>query len=888
MRKRWGANISSKAHGSHAVHIALGILLVWGITQPAKASDTGTILGVVTDPTEAVVPGAEVTLANRTTGLTRTTTTDTGGGYQFLNVPVASDYSIDVVAKGFRKVVRTNVKLLVNANYRADFRLELGSVEQTVNMSANPVQVDTTSTQFGDVIESRKMLSLPLNGRSYLDLLGLQAGVAPIVVDTGHNQPVSPDFRAGNLSVNGMREDANTFMINGAVAQEYESNGASTVPILDSIEEFRVLTNSFSAEFGQYAGSVVNVVTKTGGNSFHGSIFEFLRNEKLDSRNFFDRDRTDIVTGQVLPGTARGVFRRNQFGGTFGGPIFKDRLFFFGAYQGTRQLRGTSSPVVPVPSQAERAGDFSDVTTTGFNPLTGIVRGDASPGAFPAVLSSRLGYTVNPGEPYWVQGCDTLADANAGVCVFPGQVIPQAAFSSPAQSLLGFFPDPVGFLSGQPFFTTSAEKTDFSDDKFSGRIDWNNKGTGNWSFYYDFDDASVVDPFGGGNIPGFSASRGDRTQLYTLSNTHLFGPSLVNEFRFSWNRVTLPGNTPVGGKGSVDSFGFVKGGLGIVPAMPAVEGVPNVSLGQLGMNFGSPFPFYTFSNHWEAHDDVSWVIGKHTTKFGGFFGYYKWISQLSGAPNGSFSLSGSETGNDFADFLIGAPDGFVQSSLVGVDGRRKAGALYVQDSYKLKQNLTVNYGVRWSYIQPWHDVRGGLQKFIPGQQSQLFPDSPMGWLFPGDPGIPSTLAPTPLNVFDPRLGIAYSPGFSDGILGKIFGGPGKTSIRASFGMFHTSFSTRGQSIMGGDAPFGIFYVSPIQIYFDEPFRSRVSANNPGQRFPYTGVIPGSNGLAASNPNLSFAPFLPRVARQGMRMTMGCLTQNTSISRSSVNFPALLF
>src|SRR5205823_3361167 len=160
----------------------------------------------------------------------------------------------------------------------------------------------------------------------------------------------------------------------------------------------------------------------------------------------------------------------------------------------------------------------------------------------------------------------------------------------------------------------------------------------------------------------------DRTQLATLSNTHLFGPFLVNEFRFSWNRVLLPGNTPIGGKGSVDTFGFEKGGLGIIPAIPAVEGVPNVGLGQLGVNFGSPFPFYTFSNLWEARDDFSWIMGKHTTKFGGFFGYYKWISILSGAPNGSFSFSGSETGNDFADFLIGAPDGFVQSSLVGVDG----------------------------------------------------------------------------------------------------------------------------------------------------------------------------------------------------------------------------
>jgi len=848
--------------------IALDIILVLAISQAATAGVTGTILGVVTDSSNAVLPGTEVSLKNGTIGLTRTTRTDSDGLYQFLDVPVASDYSIEVVANGFSKVVQTNVTLLVNQNYRADFRLQIGSVNETLSVSGNPIQVETTSAQLGGVIESGKMQALPLNGRNYLELLALQVGVSPVGVDVGHNQAVTTDFRAGNLSVNGQREDANTFMINGATAQEYESNGAGTVPVLDSIEEFRVLTNSFSAEYGQYAGAMVNVVTKSGSNSYHGSIFEFLRNEKLDARNFFAQDQTDPVTGAVLPGTGRGVFKQNQFGATFGGPIVKDRLFFFGAYQGTRQVIGSSSGVITVPSLAERAGDFSDVTTTGFNPLTGVVHGDTSSNAFPATLSSRLGYTVNPGEPYWVPGCDTQADASAGTCVFPGQVIPKSAFSSPAEKLLGFFPNPVGSLSGQPFFTTSSEATRFNDDRFGIHVDWNNKLTGSWMFYYDLDDASIVDPFGGGNIPGFSSTRTERAQLATLSNTHVFDPSRVNDFRISWDRVTLPGNTPVGGKGSVNSFGFQEGGLGIIPVLPAVEGVPHVSLAQLGISFGSPFPFRTLSNGSEVRDDFSWILGKHTMKFGGFFGFYKWVSVLSSAPNGQFGFAGGETGNDFADFLIGAPDSFVQSSVVGVDGRRKAGAVYAQDSYKLKQNLTVNLGLRWSYIQPWYDVHGGLQAFIPGEQSVLFPDSPTGWVFPGDPGIPSTLAPTPGNIFDPRFGLAYSPGFSDGVLGKIFGGPGKSSIRAGFGIFHTSFSTRGQSIEGGDAPFGIFYVSPTPIYFDEPFRSRVSPSNPGQRFPYVAVSQGSDGLAASNPNLSFAPFLPIAGSPGYLTTNG--------------------
>ena len=860
------------------------------VSLPMHGSVTGTVFGTVTDASGAALPSVRVTLSNKTNGLTRTTTTDSSGRYEFLTVPVASDYRVDIDSPtGFKKVSQTNVTLFVNQNYRADFRLQLGSVEQIVDVSANPVQVETSSTQLGEVIDNSKIVAIPLNGRNYLQLLSLQVGVSPFSVDRGHNQPVSSDFRAGNLSVNGQREDANTFLINGATAQEFESNGASNVPVLDSIEEFRVITNSFSAEYGQYSGSVVNVVTKPGTNTYHGSIFEFLRNEKLDARNYFAHDLTDPVTGKVLPGTGRGVYRQNQFGGTVGGPFIKNHLFFFGAYEGLRQIIGRATALTSVPSQSERNGNFSDVTTTGFSPLAGIVRGDASPNAFPAVLSSRLGYTVHPGEPYWIAGCNTQADALAGTCVFPGQVIPQSAFSAPAKSLLKFFPDPTGFLSGQPFFNTTAAKNRLNTDKFSVRSDWARNPADTWTFYFDFANSDVVDPFGGGNIPGFSSTREQHNRLATVSNTHLFSSSRVNDFRVSWNRVNLPGNTPIGGSGSVDSFGFVKGGLGIVPAIPAVEGVPNVTLNQLGVSFGSPFPFATFSNGVEVRDDFSWNMGKHTARFGGSVGMYKWISVLSGAPNGSFGFSGGETGNDFADFLIGSPDSFVQSSQVGTSARRKAGALYAQDSFKIRDNLTLNYGLRWSLIQPWYDIHGSLQAFVPGKQSVLFPDSPTGWVFPGDPGIPKTLAPTPHNVFDPRFGFAYSPNTKSGLLGKIFGGPGKTSIRGAAGMFHTSFSTRGQSIEGGDAPFGIFYVSPVQVYFTEPFRSRVSAVNPGQRFPYAGVIQGSDGLAAPNPSLDFSSFLPIAGSPGYAVSNGIPYAehfNLSVQREVTNTTVL--
>ena len=244
---------------------------------------------------------------------------------------------------------------------------------------------------------------------------------------------------------------ANAFLVNGGDVEEGRNNGASIIPTLDSIQGFRLITNSFDAEYGRFSGAIVNVITKGGSNDFHGTGYEFLRNEKLDSRNFFDLNQSDPVTGQELPGTARGVLKRNQFGGAGGGPILKNRLFFFTDYEGTRQVRGISN-LVFVPSLANRTGDFTDVDTTGYSGLSGNVRGDDIPGShsMDEVLSQRLGYPVTSGEPYWVDGCNALADAQAGMCVFPGQVIPQAAWSPVAVKTLKFIPTPTAALGRGP------------------------------------------------------------------------------------------------------------------------------------------------------------------------------------------------------------------------------------------------------------------------------------------------------------------------------------------------------------------------------------------------------------------------------------------------------
>jgi hypothetical protein len=842
----------------------LGLLaaaLFWAV-PPLLADVTGSISGTVTDPSGAAVPGTAITLSNPDTGLTRKTTTDAVGSYEFLAVPVGANYVIEAEAAGFQKAREPNIKLLVNQRYRADFQLVVGAITQTVNVTAEAAQVETSSNQLGDVIEDRKMSSLPLNGRSYIDLLGLQAGVVPITSSVqSTDRPVSGTGNAGNVSVNGQREAANAFLVNGGDVEEGRNNGAAIVPSLDSIQEFRLLTNSFDAEYGRFSGAIVNVITKSGRNDYHGTAYEFLRNDKLDSRNFFDVNQSDPVTGQELAGTARAALKRNQFGGAGGGPIRKNRLFFFTDYEGMREVRGVSSGTIYVPSLLNRGGDFSDVDVTGFSALSGSVRGDDVAGnhTMDEVLTQRLGYTVTSGEPYWVDGCNTLADAQAGMCVFPGQVIPQSAWSPVAVNTLKFIPTPIATLGGTPFFSTSAEKQTVRDDKLGARIDLNTQRTGNWSVYYHFDDARVLNPYPGGgwpsNVPGFSAVTPSRAQQVNLSNTKNFGSTAVNEARFNFTRAAVLVSKPVGGLGKVTDFGYVQGGLGVIPVDPATEGVAPIGLyGATGLGFGLPDGTTgQFNNTFQLSDNFSKIVGKHTLKFGGEVRYLQINERNTYTSNGYFEFYGNETGSDFADYLIGAPDMFIQSSRQFLDSRTKYFGIYGQDTYKVTPNFTINYGLRWEASQPFYDTRGKIEAFVPGLQSTVYPDAPTGWVFPGDPGIPKTLAPTDWNNFGPRVGFAYSPGFSDGLLGKLFGGPGKTSLRGAFGIYYTAIEDATLFYEVGDAPFGLFWYSPTEVYLEEPYKDRRRGNDPGQRFPFTIPPPGATGIWAKYLPMSSAP-----------------------------------
>ena len=852
----------SKRH--FRIFFSISIVLIM-LTSAAtlRADVTGSILGVVHDRSQAVVAGARIVATNVETSFSREATSDAEGSYRLLALP-AGHYKLHVSAAGFRAFTETDIEVKVNDQLRFDVTLDVGTITEQVEISANAIQVQTESTQLGDVVDSKKMLSLPLNGRSYLDLLGLQAGVVPITSGTmQQDRPVSGYIDSpGNLSVNGQRETANAFLVNGGDVSEGRNLGAGLVPNLDSVEEFRLITNSFDAEYGKFSGAVMNAITKSGTNGIHGTAFEFLRNDKFDAHNFFDPTKAEL--------------RRNQFGYAVGGPISKNKLFWFTDYQGTRQVKGASSGLVSLPTQDQRNGVFNpgDFVDADGNPLL-VQSAPCAAGATCGLnweqnLTSRLnpitGQTVVAGEPYSFSGCNSTSFVSTATtpnaCVFPvdsvtGVVnIPKGAFDLRATKLLPYIPlgniDPT---TGD--FADASQKKTANDNKFGQRVDFNNQKTGNWSWYYYYDSSLVFDPFASGasSVPGFASETPSHTQQFVMSNTKTFGATAVNEARISFFRTATTTDKPKSSFAKLSDLGFVTGvgTLGINPSGP--PGFPETVPPEYFNNFSigvNTLTTFQPNNTWHVSDGFSKAQGRHTLKFGGEFRYLQINERNTCAPNGDFTFDGTETGNDIADFLLGASSGYNQCSQQFLDSRTRYGGAYVQDTYKVKPHLTLNLGLRWEVSMPWYDTQGKIETIVPGLQSTQFPTAPLGWVVPGDPGIPSTLAPTHYNNFSPRLGLAYSPGFSEGTLGKVFGGPGKSSIRASYGIYYTSIEDLNLFYEVGDAPFGLYWQPEIPVTLELPFQTRVDGSSQGARFPFTFPVPGS----PANKTLDYSIYLP--------------------------------
>ncbi len=796
----------------------------------------GSISGSIKDISGAAVAGASITLVNTESGIQQSKTSDDHGLFAFPSLPVGS-YVLQVTHSGFKPYRRTAIALDSGSALLLNVTLQVGERSDVVTVSDSTVHLETNTTQMGEVIDSKQITAVPLNGRSFTDILSLQAGVAPqtsitsnTVQDVGASVLApSGDLNPGTISISGQREFANAFIVNGSDSEEDVNMGTAIIPNLDSIAEFRILTSNFDAEYGEFSGGQINVITKSGSNAFHGDAFEFLRNTDLDARNYFS--------------PARSAFLQNQFGGTFGGPIRRRKVFFFTDYQGTRQREGIDTGLIAVPSMQERSGNLSDLASS-FS-TTQIVNDQIV--SVPTVVSgpgwaNMLSQDFNPqiilaGEPYYFAGCTnshySSRTSTPNACVLPTLQIPSKAWSGPAQHLLQYIPAP-----NQPenFFSSSGYRQSLRDDKGALRLDANT----NWGLitaYYFLDDYSLNNPYpvaqGGASVPGFNALYLGRAQLFSLGDEKTLSSTEVNEAHFSYMRAYNDLGKPQGGLGvSLESQGFVtsSGTPTIIPLAPQNEGVESLVFNDFSAGTNTN-ELKQANNIVQGIDNLSKVIGLHTAKIGGEFHYDQVNVNPIAQFNGSFLFTGSETGVDFADFLLGIASQYNQSELNPFYGRDKYSGIFAQDSWRARQNLTLNYGLRWDRIEPWYEKYNQISTTEPGKQSLVFPTAPAGILYPTDPGVQRTLAPAG-NEFSPRLGLAYSPDVDSGNwLAKIIGGPGKTSIRAGFGLYYTSIEALTIGVLAANAPYGTTYTSPAPPLFANPFVTASTGQNLGQYFP---------------------------------------------------------
>lgn len=793
----------------------------WMAVGLSHAEGRNQVSGVVQDATGAQIPGANVTVL-RGADLLGTAVSDGLGEFA---IPVAGpgSYTVQIKANGFADF---SVQVTVTAGEPAasvDATLQIDAKGETVQVTADALAAETTSTQLGETLETQKIESVPLNGRAFTDLMAVQPGIVPVstaqpgaVVMTGvATTPPSGDANPGNLSISGQRENSNGFRVNGADVEEDVNMGTSIVPNLDSIDSFRVLTSNFDAEYGNSSGGQVLVTTKSGTSQLHGSAFEFLRNTALDARNYFSSDRA--------------AYRQNQFGGAVGGPAFHTGLHWFADYQGTRLTEGIDTGDIAVPTAAERSGNFSQV------PLTGSVNGSY----WAAQLSSRLGQTVTAGEPY--------------AQVFPTGQIPQSAWSAPANYLLSSIPQEN---AGSGLFETADAAETLQDNKAGLRADWK-RGNGALSAYYFLDRYALDNPYptgtGGASVPGFDATSNGLAQLFLLEHTQTIGSTMLNDAHVSYMRNFNSVGQPRGGVGpTLADQGF----SGIVPLQPSTEGIENIAFNDFTMGVDTT-ALVQAENIVELSDAFSRISGRHGLKFGGEIH----LSQINTHPdvvfNGSYSFNGSETGVDFADFLLGVPSSYTQGQAESFYNRNLYMAAFAQDSWKASSQLTVNYGVRWDRMRPWSEKYNQLQTLVKGEQSQVFPGAPQGLVFPGDPGVPDSLAPARNNI-SPRAGIAYAPSPAGSrLLEKLIGPAGSTSIRLGYGMYYTAYEGLSAGIMSANPPYGYTYTSAAPPLFASPFTVAATGANAGQRFPLQHV---AYGASRANPNsaVNWSQFEPLV------------------------------
>jgi carboxypeptidase family protein len=689
----------------------VAVFAVHGFGQEA-----GQIVGAVTDTTGAVVPGVTVKAVEAATAYSRTTISREDGRYVLTSMR-PTEYEITAEAPGFRAFRRVAIQLLANQSLTLNITLEIGDISQTVEVVETPVQVDTTTSVLREVVEHSRIVELPLNGRDAARLSSLVPGTAVVSVSTETGKSIPGGLR---LSSNGSQGRQVAFRLDGVSNTDFYFQENQTFPFPDALQEFSIQTSNYSAAHGNNAGAVVNVVTRSGTNEFHGGAFEFARNRVFNARNFFAKERDFL--------------KRNQFGAFAGGPIRfpgydgRNKTFFFGGWQGTIIKNRANDVSVFAPTSDERRGNFSTCGPACNSPIR----------------------DPQTGQP------------------FPNNQIPVSRFDPVAVNILKYIPE-VGGDGRLGLGRNISQDLNQVVSKVDHQLTTKDRLSGRY-FIDHFDNGAI---YNDGNLltyRGGSNQSRVRTQNTALSWTRTITPTLLNEFHMGYNRIHSRRAPPDAAPG-IKELGSR---LPVYPTRPAIQQIEAIGFFMIGDNMEAKF----VRNGFEWNNQTSWIVGRNTLQFGGEVARYRVDIVNEFRRAGNFQFRGNVTGHAIADFLLGRMDSFDQGTGEYKNNRATYAAMFVQDDFKVNSRLTLNLGMRYEPTPPWHEVRGRIERFTledfaNGVRSQRFRNAPPGVTFRGDPGVPEDGVLGDFNNLGGRFGFAWD-----------VSGNGKTSIRGGGGMFY--------------------------------------------------------------------------------------------------------